>query len=496
MFSDSFFINFIKKIYRLDNEKYVFWITLVFYLLLWLVNPGNKIIALAFVLLIFIYYHRVRDIKVSLLFAYLASSIIFTGKRYLIELIPPGVFSEEVFPQGHVLFLVISPQQILLLLMGLFLIRDNVKFGMKKIYYNKWDIFLLLFFIWVIFSDLVASIHPEVSLLFSVFSINLLILYFYLKSYTSKNNFNFLPILLSLFASLVIFESIISFQQLIASSPINKNIEAQIDIEYFGHTPDEPQFRFRPVGTFQHANMLGMWLSFWVSVLFSYLFKKQNNLLFTSFIFGIISLVFTLSRSSWLGVGISFMFMLWLFEKVKKIKAPAIFTKHVFLLLILSLVLFIFFVFPRAEKSIYTFIEGGGYLRQLQIQDTLTLIIKNPVFGVGTNMNVLAGYFESPSSVFSSVALAVHNKYLLITVEQGIPALVFFLSFLTYLFRKNIVIAFQQKLLNVLSYVRIGFLGGILALIIVGLFQPFMGENLILLSFGILGGLQYEKANK
>ena len=478
--------NFINTVIKAKNETYVFWTTLVFYFTLWFINPGNKIIVASFVFLILIYYYKIKDIRISLLLAYLASLIVFTGKRYLIELVAPGFFPEDVFPQGHVLFFIISPKHILIFFILLLLIKDFIKGKFKKFVINRVDVLVFLYFVWIVISDILGSIRPEISLLFSVSGLHIFILYTALRVYR-KSRVGFLAMAIALFASLIVFESLISLQQFMGRSPVFKNIEAQVDIDYFGHVADEPQFRYRPSGTFNHANELGMWLSFWLSVIFVYIFKKSRYFLFVPLILGTTALTITLSRSSWLGFGTSIMFILFVLEKVKKISLPQILAKHISIFTMLSLILTIFFIFPRLEKSLYTFSEGGGLLRYHQIQESIHLIVQNPFFGVGSGMDVLAGLMLKPSSVFSSVALSVHNWYILIAVGHGIPALALFLSYSLIWLRRQISLIFKEKIVNVVDYVRIGFVGGLFTLLIVGFFQPFIGDELILLSFAILG---------
>ena len=247
--------NFINTVIKAKNETYVFWTTLVFYFTLWFINPGNKIIVASFVFLILIYYYKIKDIRISLLLAYLASLIVFTGKRYLIELVAPGFFPEDVFPQGHVLFFIISPKHILIFFILLLLIKDFIKGKFKKFVINRVDVLVFLYFVWIVISDILGSIRPEISLLFSVSGLHIFILYTALRVYR-KSRVGFLAMAIALFASLIVFESLISLQQFMGRSPVFKNIEAQVDIDYFGHVADEPQFRYRPSGTFNHANEL------------------------------------------------------------------------------------------------------------------------------------------------------------------------------------------------------------------------------------------------
>jgi len=485
IFKKSLFLKAFEKVTgKLKPENYIFYSSIVFYLLLWHINPNNKIIALSFVFLIFIYNYKLKNVKLSILLTYLASSIIFTGKRYLIQLVPEGVFPKVLAPQGYVSHFVISYLHIIAFFMLILLVRDFLKNRMKfKL--EKKDYLVIFYFLWLVLSDILGSSRPNMSILFSVLSLHFLVFYFYLK-FLIKGKEKFI-ILIALFTAQIIFESYISYQQFIASSPIYKNIEAQVDIEYFGFAADEPQFRFRPVGTFNHANELGMAMSFWLLIIFAYLYKRQNILSFTALIFGVVTLAATLSRSSWLGFAFVLFFTLFFFEKVKKIKSPEIFTKNILSMAIVAVVVTIFFIFPRAEKSLYTFSEGGGYFRSAQIRAAIELIKQNPLYGVGTGMSVPAGLSQLPRTVFSLVPLGVHNWYLNITTEHGIPAILLFLALIATFMMEQVRKIWDENVINLESLMRIAITGGVVSSMIVGMFQPFVGETFILLAFAILG---------
>lgn len=485
----SFIINSLKKFLKSTPEQYVFYVSLACYSLLWLINPDNKIIALAFTLLPVLYYVRLRDSRMSLLFAYLTSFIIFTGKSYDVQLIPPGIFPLNLYPLGYIIPLIISPKHILAVMMVFVLVRDLVQSRFCLFKPTKADVALFLFYAWVIISDLFASKRLEVSLPFSLLALEGVIVYCYILSY-AKKAYTLLPCVLWLFASIVLFESVISFQQYMNASPIYKNIESQVNIEYFGKAVDEIEFAFRPVGTFDHANSLGLSLSFFLSLLLIWLFKYQKSLLLYIYLGGIIALAMTLSRSAWLGYGASFLFSLYVLEKVKHVKIPKIFTQRLTMISIIGILLVYYFVFPRGDKSLYSFGfgGGGGELRSLQLQDTLSLIAQHPILGVGTLISVQETRTLNPLGVFSSVPLSIHNWYLLLMAEHGIPSLIFFALFMVLSIKPILGTVRKANLSDPVLCLSVGILAGILSLFIVGLFQPFIGLSLILISFAIVRG--------
>ena len=448
----------------------------------------------AFFILIIILNYRLKDFRLSLVISYIASTIIYTGKMYFFEIIPPGVFPKIMYPEGNVLFFTITPQNILSVLLALFMIRDIFLNGLKKLHLEVVDIFVFLYFLWPIISDITSSLRPDVSILFSLQSLLIFTAYVYVKSYVPDKIKKFIPILLAIIASQIIFESVISAQQFVFSSPTVKNMEAlvNLDPEFFSNASDDTGFSYRPAGTFPHTNYMAMRMSFWLIAILPFLFKKRRSLYIYPFVIGITTLVLTLSRSAWIGFSLATLFCLFIIEKVRKIKPPLILSKNFMSLGVIAVILIFVFVMPRLESSLYTFTTGGGGLREKQVEDTVGLITQNPVFGVGTGMNVLAGLKTYSQGVFSKEALTVHNWYLLTAVESGIPSLLFFTAFLIYKIRKTLIFL-MHGILEDVKFLTLGLMGGIVALLAVGMFQPTIDSGIILLSFAILGDKQNEK---
>src|SRR3989344_2908270 len=209
MLGESLFLKHLKSIKNSKVENYIFISTLAFYSLLWVFNPGNKIILASFIILNLIYYWRLKNLQISLILTCLASSVVLTGKRYLIELIPPGVFPKEVFPHGYILFFVITPKIILAFLISLIFIRDLIKGKFKDLVISRFDILVLVYFLWILISDIYGSIRPEVSILFTLSELSILVLYVAVRVYKYKKK-ELLTIIIALFAALTVFQSCVS----------------------------------------------------------------------------------------------------------------------------------------------------------------------------------------------------------------------------------------------------------------------------------------------
>lgn len=172
--------------------------------------------------------------------------------------------------------------------------------------------------------------------------------------------------------------------------------------------------------------------------------------------------------------------MLFVWEKVKKFKVPQKVNKYFLSFFLLGSVLFVFFVLPRAERSVFTFSQGGGYFRKIQIQRGLEVILKNPVFGVGSERAVLEGLgLVSSNDPNFSIVLNVHNWYILTTIEHGIPSIALFAILLILYFRETIKKKFP-------GFIQVGLLVGAISSLIAGLFQPFINLQVIILSLVFL----------
>ena len=218
----------------------------------------------------------------------------------------------------------------------------------------------------------------------------------------------------------------------------------------------------RPYATLPHPNALAGFLvvSFWLLLHLRSGVphnSKPGRLISLSLILSVVALALTFSRSAILIVLISFAFIPFL--KKKKL--------YIY-----------FFAFS------IMFILGVGYLvnigptasvseRIYLFQKSLSVIFSHPLFGVGLGNFPLAGYpvgFNNPFLFYQPV----HNVYLLLLAETGIPA---FLLFCFVLFR------FIKSRLGVSGlYIKIAFLD-VLLLALIDHYWMTSVQNLLLLSF-------------
>lgn len=470
------------KLGILNNEyNYIFVITLFLYIALWTLNFSHYFNLILFLLYFFIINTKIKSFYLSFLSLLTAASVINSGKSYPIQIIAPGFFNQEIFPNGYLLQFTININLILACITLFIFARD----GYKKIAYKltNLDWILLSYYLWRFVSNLVGSQRPEVSILFYLNSLPILFIYFYIKIYFLKFK-NLYKFLFSILSAIVVFESLIAFQQYYFKSPQGKSVEIQHDIEFISGTEDELnlQYSYRPGGTFEHANTLAINMAYWLIFIIAYFIKSRDSKALFILLLGGSTIAITLSRATWIGMFFSLLTIFYIVEKVKKIKFELKLTKATILIPLLALPLILFFVGPRAATSAYTFIEdsGGGSFRYEQLIATSQIIALNPIFGVGENMLITKALETLSQSIFNKIALDVHNWYLSLAANNGLMAVLMFLSFVL-LNLKISILKIKRNNLSIDNIINLGYIGAVICFLAVGLFSAINGSYYIIL---------------
>lgn len=472
----------IQKLNNASDQKYLFWITFLFYIFLVVTNISNKPIVVSFIVLFFLYFFKFKKLELSLFFTFVSSLIVVVGKTYHLLLIPAGIFSTDIFPYGYYSSLVISASHLVAFAMFMYTIRYLTIYR-KTIKFNKLDFLIVLFYLFKIVSALFGSKNSTLSLPYEILSLTNLIAYFYIK-FVLKTNQTLWKNLSYLFAAMVLFESILGFRQLINKSPLGKNIEFQVGIEYFGHSIDETPFSFRPVGTFEHANGLGIWTAAVCIFILIQSLSGKSYTLWLSFLAGLALIIVTISRSAWLGISISAIFsILYVFKHYKNLVKPitTYLLKWRFVIVPIFLLLFFFFVIPRAKNSVYSFQknEGAGGFRFIQNQDAIQSIKSHPILGIGAGMQVFEGISLNSNTLKANLPLEVHNWYLSTALSNGLPALFTIMFFLFY----SLKIIFKPKKMPLIN---VSIASTITCLMVAAIFQPIINIDIILLLMPLL----------
>jgi len=207
----------------------------------------------------------------------------------------------------------------------------------------------------------------------------------------------------------------------------------------------------RAYGTTVHPNVLGGYLAVGLVLILGLIIKCQMSnvkcqmldsvsnlvsgfkkwspvLLFLIYSSGLVALIFTFSRSAWLGFGLGFVMLMILFWRDHKNIIRQIF---VISIVIVTLSLFIFHepVFNRLETTSPQ-IERSTTERISGYNSATELFKKKSFTGVGIGNFTLADYKLVSSTKNIWEYQPIHNVYLLVFVESGIVGGIIWLIFL------------------------------------------------------------------
>jgi len=262
---------------------------------------------------------------------------------------------------------------------------------------------------------------------------------------------------------------------------------------------EEVGFPWRASGTFIHPAMFADYLAFFLPVLlrlFAFLPQKKvtKNLFYGGwFIFGSGALMGSYARGVWLGFLVAVFFMLSYSIVNRKLK-PRV--KIAFVILsFLALV----FVIHYAD-TISSQFESKDRARSAEVRIPLNklalrMIAAHPILGVGPDNYRLASpeyvVYDETTVGYSHFELTqiVHNSYLLLASELGIPGLLFFLWFVTTIFVVGMKTIKSKHPL--ISNLTIGLLTGMGANLIEYLTGPDLSDYQITMLFASGAALIY-----
>ena len=233
-------------------------------------------------------------------------------------------------------------------------------------------------------------------------------------------------------------------------------------------------------GTIGHPNGLGRYLSMCITVLIGYVLARVNRnigkLAICSVLLGGIVLLLTLSRQNWVALGLTLCFIFYQFFRHltgNRTKALAC-----ALLINLLLSFFILAGFENVRMRLFSddYHSARGRIEMAQV--AWNVIKTHPLTGVGLNnyTNVMQRYDRTSSWQTYKFIHPVHNSYLLIAAETGIPALAAFLWLIGAFFKKSWM-GFRRIDMP-LALFQIGCVGGVLTWIIAGMLdRDLAGQN-------------------
>lgn len=239
---------------------------------------------------------------------------------------------------------------------------------------------------------------------------------------------------------------------------------------------------FRVRGTLGYPNQLGAYLVFLLPLAFSlFVFTAKSRLRYyygVTAMFALFTLLFSFSRSAWAGLIVAtVIFVYFLIRK-------GLFSARMAWGLIGILFAIVVVVIAFWDLILIRFQTGGkGEYRVLMANIAFDIIAKNPFMGVGLNNYQWHSYeifrFWQP----------VHNTYLRLAAETGIPGVSIFL-FLVFTQLRGAYQALKYKD-KFLSAVSLGLMCGLVAFLVSINFGPEYQHYRIKLLFWIFAGLVF-----
>lgn len=238
---------------------------------------------------------------------------------------------------------------------------------------------------------------------------------------------------------------------------------------------------YRVLSTFGHFNAFGTYLAIMIPLFFNLAVTERVRWRRAMYFITIgtcsVAIMFTFSRGAWIGVIGALIFSAWIRGMGQFIK---IFSLLIVTVIILSVLLPERFIFRAA--SITEIQDDSTQSRIKQYSMAFEIMTEKPFFGVG--LNELDNY----ATARGTPALAgIHNVFLYIAAERGIPAMAVFLL-IVFLFIKNTMRNAAETRSSIFRGIYAGLFSGIASFMIVNLtaFQLVRGLGVFL---GIFMGL-------
>ncbi|MCM8830150.1 MAG: O-antigen ligase family protein, partial [Candidatus Omnitrophica bacterium] len=202
------------------------------------------------------------------------------------------------------------------------------------------------------------------------------------------------------------------------------------------------------LSTLGRRNFAGEYLVMVIPYIYYLAIREKKWFIYMVCIFSIVHLIFTFTRASYLAFFVSVI----IFLILAGVKSP-LRSKVVLIVIIL--------LFTRAGFSAVKRFERGTIASRILIwKVTLKMIKENPLMGVGAgNFIINYPYYGIGEEALRGVSLVVdrvHNDYLEVAAEAGIPGLILFLYLLYYFFRVCFILyreADREKRLLVASII-------------------------------------------
>lgn len=384
---------------------------------------------------------------------------------YLLVLFLPTQLGKHFFPEFTFVYGLridyLSPTiyltDIFIFLIFVFSVKKITKIIRSK--YKKQSLYFILFFISLFLGVYVAKNPPT-----GYYSILKLLEYVYLGIFVYLNfkkiNKNKLVVCL---ISGILLESILAIIQYFNQGSFQNIFYFLGERKFNPQTPGianasiNGKLILRPYGTFSHPNVLAGYLCLFSIFLLSLKSKINKYLILIILTFATFGIFISLSRTA-VSVWMLFIITVFIFTIVEKYKKDKLNRNNIswkLLILVATMCLLVanlnltnrFFLPNFSDESL---VQRGNLISQ-----SVRMIQKNPMFGVGMNnfLNNLEPDFNTPLLI-----QPVHNIFLLIFSQTGIIGITAFIFLLINIF-KNIIYSKQFNIFKMMILVSIILIG-------------------------------------
>ena len=249
---------------------------------------------------------------------------------------------------------------------------------------------------------------------------------------------------------------------------------------------------YRVGGTVGGANPLSAYLNYFIPIPLVLLFiktKSRFKLIFAIIFFlALIAQFMTYSRAGWIGLVVGLV-MIILLNMRRLTVWKKIIINIVFIFILSFLVFQILFTDNEIKNRFIEDDRGSAYVRIPLMKVAVSIIASNPILGIGLNnyTEVDQEYDPTPEKISILWPAPVHNIYLKIGAEMGIPGLICFIWFI------GIIYSYGYRLIrfddNAMNQIAIGMCVGITTFLIHGMVDTgSLGDHRFFPIF-ILGGI-------
>jgi len=259
---------------------------------------------------------------------------------------------------------------------------------------------------------------------------------------------------------------------------------------------DESRFWWRAGATFAHPAMFGDYLILLIPIVFRlFIFYKPEKRIFTGiygllFLLSSISLLATYARGPWLSFAGAIMIML-LFSLFKRRFHPRIMSATAIMVL-LATIFAIHYTPTIIMQFTSKYRQGAAGVRIPLNVIAGRMIRDNLAFGVGLgNYQYHSHKYITKDDIneetsYYDLLQSVHNSYMLVAAEAGVPQIIFLFLFIIFIFRTGWKVVQIRN--SYISNLGIGILTGFVGLLVAFMAGPDYTQHQILMMFWVMAG--------